>query len=572
MATPGWTAEAAAYKSSAHYGNRASAASSPARNLGRIGDCPRGTVQCVIPGGNWYCTDLNTDPFNCGGCCLPCDAGEVCCRGRCLPRHRCDIPMPPIPPAITGGCPPGRQRCTTATGCSFCTDTQFDRRNCGGCGQPCTRLDEVCCRGSCVVATTDENCGSDCSRCSEGQRCCFAPTFDSAFNCVDLGTREHCLACNDSCLLSETCCPTGCANLDTDRENCGMCGKTCRPRENCEFGDCVCIPGTSRCGPGECCSATERCCRDADGVGRDCCPPSLECCSDGICRDLGTQLDCSACFDACAANERCCQGACAAVDSVTQCGECGNACSPGEDCCRKGTKNLTVGNRNVTVQHWECTRLGTNSDCSACNDACVAPKVCRSGTCACPANLDPCGATCCPSGQTCCNGMCVDTNTNPQHCGGCNSPCASPKVCDATGCHCPTDRPPCGTTCCPQGQQCSNGMCCPTGLTNCAGQCVDLQTNTNHCGICGRSVANFTFTSSNGSVQTVNLACVNGSPQCPTGWVPCPAQSGMLCCPARSPVCTGVTALDANGQPGLLCCPANAPTGFADAQGFGRCR
>lgn len=576
MATPGWNADFGVYRSSAHYGNRASgsaAAGLQARNLGRSAGCRPGTVQCVVPGGNWYCADLNTDPFNCGACCRPCDEGDVCCRGRCVPRHRCDIPMPPLPPSITGGCPGGQERCRTPTGCKYCTNTQFDRRNCGGCNQACTRLDEVCCRGACVVATTEENCGSDCSRCSEGQRCCLAPTFDSAFNCVELGTREHCLSCNDTCSLTETCCPAGCANLDIDQDNCGVCGRRCRSREHCEFGRCECNAGTSRCGPGECCVPDERCCRDEEGVGRNCCAVGLTCCSDGTCRDLGSQLHCGACFDECAANERCCQNVCTPVNTVARCGDCGQSCEPGEECCRKGSRNLTVGNRSISVQNWECTRLGTNSDCNACSDACPAPKICQDRSCVCPTNRDPCGATCCAVGQRCCNGLCVDTRTDPQHCGACNNACAPPKVCDATGCHCPANRPPCGTTCCPVGQQCSNGICCATGLTNCGGQCVDLQTNASHCGLCGRAVTNFTFTFSNGSVQTVDLACVNGSPQCPSNfWVPCPPQSGMACCPARSPVCTGVTALNANGEPGLLCCPADAPTGYADANGFGRCR
>lgn len=574
MATPGWTADFAAYQSTAHYGSRASGTSAtipPARNLGRAGDCPPGTIQCVLAGGVWYCTDLNTDPFNCGGCCQPCDEGEVCCRGRCMPRHQCDIPLPPIPPAITGGCPAGLERCGTLSGCSFCTDTQFDRRHCGGCNQPCTGLNEVCCRGQCVVAISEENCGSDCSRCGERQRCCLAPTFDSAFRCVDLGTREHCLACNDRCLLSETCCPAGCVNLDNDRDNCGVCGNGCGLRERCEFGSCVCEPGTSRCGPGECCLPGEQCCRDADGVGRNCCPPSLTCCGDGICRDLGTQLHCGACFDECTDNERCCQNACTPVDTVSQCGECGRPCGPGEECCRKGTVDLTVGNRFATVENWTCTQLNTNLDCNGCNDSCPAPKLCQNRRCVCPSNREPCGTTCCPVGQDCCNGMCVDTQSSQQHCGACNNPCLPPKICQAGICDCPTNRAPCGTTCCPVGQECSNGLCCSPGLTNCGGQCVDLQSNVNHCGACGRAVTNFRYVQSNGTTVTVNLNCVNGAPQCPTGWLPCAPPA--ICCPASTPVCNNLGGLLAPGiAVTYVCCPLNAPTAFVGADGFLHCR
>lgn len=60
-----------------------------------------------------------------------------------------------------------------------------------------------------------------------------------------------------------------------------------------------------------------------------------------------------------------------------------------------------------------------------------------------------------------CNGQCVDTNTNPNHCG----------TCDVT---------------CPSGA-CSAGTCvvCASGETGCGTQCQNLSTSPLNCGTCG---------------------------------------------------------------------------------------
>ena len=64
-----------------------------------------------------------------------------------------------------------------------------------------------------------------------------------------------------------------------------------------------------------------------------------------------------------------------------------------------------------------------------------------------------------------CSGVCVDTDTDPGHCGGCDSPCESDEVCSA-------------------------GTCvadCPAGTVNCSGSCVDTDTDVLHCGGCGHA-------------------------------------------------------------------------------------
>src|SRR5437899_2725995 len=111
MTAPGWQAEYSVYRTATHYANRPNATmggKEVVAYLGGISPCPPGRVQCILPGGTWYCADIFNDPFNCGGCCrTPCPEGEVCCRGTCLPRERCPIPLPPISPEFNDGCPLG---------------------------------------------------------------------------------------------------------------------------------------------------------------------------------------------------------------------------------------------------------------------------------------------------------------------------------------------------------------------------------------------------------------------------------------------------------------------------------
>lgn len=69
----------------------------------------------------------------------------------------------------------------------------------------------------------------------------------------------------------------------------------------------------------------------------------------------------------------------------------------------------------------------------------------------------------CADGTSLCDGACVDTETDPLHCGACG------RICDAA---------------------CSAGECvamCPEPTENCAGACVDLRTSSEHCGACGRT-------------------------------------------------------------------------------------
>ena len=91
--------------------------------------------------------------------------------------------------------------------------------------------------------------------------------------------------------------------------------------------------------------------------------------------------------------------------------------------------------------------------CGACGDACDADQLCELGSC-----VDACS-----DATTECSGGCVDTETDVDHCGGCGNECAPSETCE-------------------------EGICvvgCAPPNELCDGLCVDTDTDVNHCGGCG---------------------------------------------------------------------------------------
>lgn len=88
----------------------------------------------------------------------------------------------------------------------------------------------------------------------------------------------------------------------------------------------------------------------------------------------------------------------------------------------------------------------------------------------------------------------VDRNTAPRDTGPKpdtrSGACPPGEVLCGTACvNLNTDRDNCGACGkrCPSGQRCSGGICCPTGQINCNGACVDIQRDPAHCGGCGKA-------------------------------------------------------------------------------------
>ena len=69
----------------------------------------------------------------------------------------------------------------------------------------------------------------------------------------------------------------------------------------------------------------------------------------------------------------------------------------------------------------------------------------------------------CRADEVMCGGSCVDTDSNPRHCGGCGDACSAGEVCSGGVC---------------------DAMGCSGGTTECGGGCVDTSSDERHCGGC----------------------------------------------------------------------------------------
>ncbi|MCY1007269.1 hypothetical protein OV079_17245 [Nannocystis pusilla] len=116
---------------------------------------------------------------------------------------------------------------------------------------------------------------------------------------------------------------------------------------------------------------------------------------------------------------------------------------------------------------------------TTCDTACEDPS--------CPEGLEPCGSDCVAAGNCCdgacdpvrercddgtcrcrdglvrCGSVCVDTRSDPNHCGECDEDCGDQGVCNAS--------------------KCLEG--CGDGRTDCDGSCVVLGEDPLHCDACG---------------------------------------------------------------------------------------
>lgn len=125
----------------------------------------------------------------------------------------------------------------------------------------------------------------------------------------------------------------------------------------------------------------------------------------------------------------------------------------------------------------ECdgTCIDTDLDpdhCGACTNACVDDEMCVDGTC-----VEPM-----PCALDACDDACVDTQTDPANCGMCGRWCDSSAACIAGACVVT-----CSESCDSDAELCIDGTCvCRAGLDRCDDDCVDLGSDDDHCGMCGR--------------------------------------------------------------------------------------
>ncbi|MGE3628333.1 MAG: MopE-related protein [Sandaracinaceae bacterium] len=341
------------------------------------------------------------------------------------------------------------------------------------------------CRHACVAGADD--------RCEAGA--CDCSSQPGTGGCVDVLTMELGHApvrpiCDAAC--------GGCADLDSDHDNCGACGRACGANETCEAGFCVC--GTTV-------SST---------VGDEACPGgNSECCGSGAssaCRDVSNdESNCGACGYQCGQHTQCisrvcqcdsstpqwndCDGDSAAnggngcevditVTNQNHCGACGNACGGNATCtlvagvprceCNSGQLDCTVGSP------WCETAFGTTA-CGACGAVCGASEMCNAGgRCVCGGTTGaPGGGAACASGSACCSGSCQALNQT-SHCGSCTAVCGAMETCTGGG-QCACGGGGMGTT--GSGARCTGSTpnCCPPN------GCHNLTNETNNCGTCGVS-------------------------------------------------------------------------------------
>ena len=331
-----------------------------------------------------------------------------------------------------------------------CVDPRFDPSNCGACGNACTD-GKVCVAGSCDVSCPkgSDKCALDGAGGGAGVSVCADFLVD----------RNHCGACAGKCATAEVCaagkcaleCAGGatkceamggpiCADTLVDPQHCGSCDVACDAGFSCVSGVCktVCVAGTTVCavpvapvgagGAGGMMAGTG----GAGGSG----PSMMDICVD-------TKLD------------------------PLHCGACDNACPKGQvcqnsqcltDCTGDTAKCTDLQNKDVCV-HLDVDPL----HCGACDNACPGGQVCTMGIC----------ALSCVGGTTKCDGACVDTKLAPANCGSCGAVCGFPNA----------------------GAYCSNSACtlgaCNGSFLNCnknaADGCeIDISTDVNHCGGCGK--------------------------------------------------------------------------------------
>jgi hypothetical protein len=93
----------------------------------------------------------------------------------------------------------------------------------------------------------------------------------------------------------------------------------------------------------------------------------------------------------------------------------------------------------------------------------------------------------------------------------------------------------CGKVCA-AGTSCSNKLCCGAGLVNCSGTCVDLKTDSSNCGACGKVCAAGTSCLSSKCSSPATNGCADGGAEqvFQQGMVGC---SGSVIWPGRAALC-----------------------------------
>ncbi len=176
----------------------------------------------------------------------------------------------------------------------------------------------------------------------------------------------------------------------------------------------------------------------------------------------------------------------------------GHVCIPNDRVCCPDDRNgvcLKALPESTCCPPDGCVDTTSNpAHCGGCDRLCAADEECIDGACACPRGRQRCGNDC------------VDTTSDPNHCGGCNSICAVGEECVDSGC----------VSAC--GPRCTD----PNRPDCCDGQCVNTRYHPHHCGRCNHRCERYEFCTSTGECRCSTPCChSNDSGVCVGPWFCC---------------------------------------------------
>ena len=358
---------------------------------------------------------------------------------------------------------------------------------------------ERCCNGTCIGRGLNTDCGACGNNCGANAQC--RGVAADTFRCECQAPFENCDGNFNT---------NGCeTNTNTNQNNCGGCGRLCRPANaspacrggSCQVASCNANFGNCDGGQGNGCETRFGSLANCQSCGDTCldranssplcggggcsfsCNGGFDDCdgtvSNGCETRLGTLSNCAFCSDVCLDR--------ANSSPVCSSGSCGIVCDAGFDNCDGG-----LGNGCEAM-------LGTVAHCARCGDSCSAPT---NGSAVC--SIGSCGIAC-NSGFHECSGACL-SNTSPASCGTrcttCPAEANATAGCDGTSCTytceagfadcngdlgtggngCEADLSSttncgaCGATC-DAGHSCDGGACC------CGATCGAVGTGNEGCGI-----------------------------------------------------------------------------------------
>jgi len=488
-----------------------------------VGTCDPATGQCSNPArANGYpCSDNNacTDTDTCQeGVCTPgtdivCDPPDQCHEaGICNPTtglceyatkqdgtscndgNACTQTDTCQTGVCVGGNPitcPAADQCHEAGVCNPATGTcdylpKTDGTSCDD-GNACTVstcVSGVCVAGSqiscddgnaCTIDSCDPSVGClHVPRVCDDSNACTRDTCDPATGCVHTP-----IACDDGnpCTI-DSCDPvTGCKHVAITCDAPGPC------QENgiCDAATGQCVYQSKQngtpCDDGNACTRTDTC-QDGVCVGGNpiVCTASDQCHDAGVCNPATGQCSNPAksngvsCNDGnpCTTNDRCQNGVCTGTQMICTLANATSTCSAGI-CVMTGCNSGYANCNGVDSDGCETNLMSSSNHCGSCNAACstnnMSFTMCSGGNCS--GTCNPGFADC--NGNLRADGCEVDTNTDPNHCGGCNNACGGPSECESSvtceNGRCKRNPKPNGSTC--SGGTCCNGHCCGAGKTCC---------------------------------------------------------------------------------------------------------